>query len=171
MRAVGVRVNDIIGVSGFVVPGMRVDVLISGTPPGAGGNIGKESRTLLQNIEVLSAGPNIQQDAEGKPISAPVVNLLVTPDQAEILTLASAETAIQLVLRNPLDKETVKTPGTALASLFSGAKTAQAEAPKPRVARVARRAFAKPAPEKQPWVVEVIQGSGRDSVKFSEESQ
>jgi len=175
MRAVGVRVNDIIGVSGFVVPGMRVDVLISGTPQGKGGNADKESKTVLQNIEVLSAGPNIQKDNEGKPISVPVVNLLVTPDQAEILTLASAETTIQLVLRNPLDKETVKTPGIVLASLFTSAKPAQA-APK-RVARAVRPVVAaKPAPEKQPWVVEVIQGNAgqnntRNSVKFSEESQ
>lgn len=176
MRAVGVRVNDIIGVSGFVVPGMRVDVLISGTAPGSAANIGKESKTLLQNIEVLSAGPNIQKDNEGKPISVPVVNLLVTPDQAEILTLASSETTIQLVLRNPLDKETVKTPGTALASLFSGAKTVQAEAPKPRLVRAVRVVAAKPLPEKQPWIVEVIQGNAsqgnsRNSVKFSEERQ
>ena len=68
MRAVAVRVNEIVGVAGFVVPGMRVDVLIAGTPPGR-----KPRRTavktLLQNIEVLSAGQNYQKDSEGKPVS------------------------------------------------------------------------------------------------------
>ena len=120
-RAVAVRVNDVVGVSGFVQPGMRVDLLISGMPPGgSNSNLGTQTRTLLQNIEVLSAGQNIQKDAEGKPISVPVVNLLVTPEQAEVLSLASNETRIQLVLRNPLDTEESKAPGTALAYLYEG---------------------------------------------------
>ena len=70
---------------------------------------------------MLSAGQNFQKDAEGKPVQVQVVNLLVTPEQAEILSLASNETRIQLVLRNPLDTETSKTTGIALASLFGGA--------------------------------------------------
>src|SRR6267378_3691255 len=121
MRAVAVRVNDIVGVAGFVVPGMRVDILISGTPPGPQGSNpnGTLSRTLLQNIEVLSAGQNFQKDAEGKPVQVQVVNLLVTPEQAETLSLASNETRIQLVLRNPLDTELDKPPGTAMAQLFT----------------------------------------------------
>src|SRR6266851_4260606 len=65
MRAVAVRVNDITGVAGFVTPGMHVDILIAGNPPGAGTNTGTISKTLLQNIEVLSAGQNIQKDVEG----------------------------------------------------------------------------------------------------------
>src|SRR5205823_13217556 len=80
MRAVAVRVNDIVGVAGFVVSGMRVDVLIAGNPPGSAAS-GPKVKTLLQNIEVLSAGQNFQKDAEGKPVQVPVVNLLVTPDQ------------------------------------------------------------------------------------------
>src|SRR5579863_3500496 len=107
MRAVAVRVNDVVGVAGFVVPGMRVDILIAGNPPGAQGNLGTQTKTLLQNIEVLSAGQNIQKDSEGKPVSVQVVNLLVTHEQAEILSLASNETRIQLILRNPLDTDTV----------------------------------------------------------------
>src|SRR5438046_3921052 len=66
MRAVAVRVNDIVGVAGFVVPGMRVEILIAGNPPGAQSSAGMVSRTLLQNIEVLSAVQNFQKDAEGK---------------------------------------------------------------------------------------------------------
>jgi pilus assembly protein CpaB len=82
MRAVAVRVNDIVGVAGFVVPGMNVDVLISGNPPGQQNQNGPKVKTILQNIQVLSAGQNYQKDAEGKPIEVPVVNLLVTPEQA-----------------------------------------------------------------------------------------
>src|ERR1700686_3655897 len=131
MRAVAVRVNEVVGVAGFVVPGMRVDILISGTPPGATPATGTVSRTLLQNIEVLSAGQNFQKDAEGKPVQVQVVNLLVTPEQAEILSLASNETRIQLVLRNPLDTQTAKTTGIALSSLY-GAPIKPLEAPKMR---------------------------------------
>ena len=77
-------------------------------------------KTLLQNIQVLSAGTDIQKDAEGKPQQVQVVNLLVTPDQAEVLSLASNQTHIQLVLRNPLDLNVTQTPGTAVANLFGG---------------------------------------------------
>src|SRR5262249_20456601 len=105
MRAVAVRVNEVVGVAGFVVPGMRVDVLIAGTRPAGDQKLGTLSRTLLQNLEVLSAGQDFKKDNEGKPVAVQVVNLLVTPDQAEQLSLAAAQTTIQLVLRNPLDRD------------------------------------------------------------------
>jgi pilus assembly protein CpaB len=119
MRAVAVRVNDVVGVAGFVVPGMRVDVLISGNPPNPNASQGSQTRTLLQNIEVLSAGQDFKKDNEGKPLGVGVVNLLVTPEQAEMLSLASNQTTIQLVLRNPLDTQMAKTPGTAVVELFA----------------------------------------------------
>jgi pilus assembly protein CpaB len=122
MRAVAIRVNEVVGVAGFVVPGMRIDVLISGNTPGGNGNLGTLTKTMLQNLEVLSAGQDFKKDAEGKPVLVQVVNLLVTPEQAEMLSLASSQTNVQLVLRNPLDREVAKTPGTALAYLFTGAK-------------------------------------------------
>jgi pilus assembly protein CpaB len=100
MRAVTIRVNDVVGVAGFVVSGQRVDVLISSTPPGGASN-GPKVKTLLQNIEVLSAGTNFQKDAEGKLVQVPVVNVLVTPEQAEALSLANNQTTVQLILRNP----------------------------------------------------------------------
>ncbi len=127
MRAVALRVNDVVGLAGFVLPGMRVDVLIAGNAPGGEQNwAGTLCRTVLQNIEVLSAGQRIEKNVEGKPESAQVVNLLVTPDQAEILNLASSETKVQLVLRNPLDTKEQVTHGTSIASLFgqSGRPTA-----------------------------------------------
>ncbi len=178
MRAVAVRVNEVVGVGGFVVPGMRVDVLISGNPPNVSGNIGTVARTLLQNIEVLSAGQNIQKDAEGKPVSVPVVNLLVTPEQAEALTLAGNEARIQLVLRNPLDTEIAKTRGTAMAHLFTGQPyLSPGETARPPVRRaVARAPAAKAAPKPEPkpeppLVVEVLHGAKREETKFAPASE
>src|ERR1700744_3723312 len=125
MRACAIKVDEVVGVAGFVTPGMRVDVLVSGVPPNSnGGNANQETQTttLLQNIEVLSAGQDIQKDAEGKPQSVQVVNLLVTPEQAQILALASNQMKIQLVLRNPLDTSTTPVQETAMTNLFGNTK-------------------------------------------------
>jgi len=172
MRACAVRVNEVVGVAGFVVPGMRVDVIISGTERGAAGAQGPIVKTILQNIQVLSAGTNIQKDNEGKPVQVPVVNLLVTPEQAEILSLASNETRIQLVLRNPLDTDTTKTPGIAMANLFSGAapkvvertvvQKPVAKAPAPAPAPVVEK-----APEPHVFMVQILNGNKRTEEKFS----
>jgi pilus assembly protein CpaB len=102
---------------------MRVDVLISGSPPNPDNRLGNLTKTLLQNIEVLSAGQDFRKDAEGKPVSVPVVNLLVTPEQAEKLSLAATQTMLHLVLRNPLDTRTTNTPGAAVAQLFGNQAT------------------------------------------------
>jgi pilus assembly protein CpaB len=166
MRACAVKVDEVVGVAGFVVPGMRVDVLVSGTSPGAGSNDGPKVKTVLQNIEVLSAGTNIQKDNEGKPVQVPVVNLLVTPEQAEVLSLASNQTHIQLVLRNPLDTTTTKTPGIAMASLLSEPAPA---APKPKPT-VMRKPLPPPvaAPTSRVFLVEILNGSKRSEEKFGE---
>lgn len=157
MRAVAVRVDQIIGVAGFVTPGMRVDVLISGVPPGMNPSSGPGTitKTLLQNIEVLSAGTDIQKDAAGKPKQVTVVNLLVTPEQAEQLSLAGAQTHIQLVLRNPLDTQIAKPAQTSLAQLFEGGKAA----PTHRAVRRIRRAPAT-------YQVQVFNGSKKSEAKF-----
>ncbi len=169
MRAAAIRVNDIIGVAGFVLPGQKVDILIAGNPPGSQSE-GTQARTLLQNIEVLSAGHKLQKDEEGKPSPAQVVVLLVTPEQAEILSLATAEARFQLVLRNPLDNETVKTPGTAVQRLYGQKLAAAPEAERPR--RVAPRPAIVPVVKEKPQhTIEMIQGGRRDEIKFREESQ
>jgi pilus assembly protein CpaB len=134
---------------------MRVDLLASGTPPNATGNLGTQTRTVLQNVEVLSAGQNIQKDAEGKPVAVQVVNLLVTPEDAEKLSLAGSDTKIQLVLRNPLDTQLTKPPGTALAYILQGGVPVKTE-PKPVAPKAAPRP---PAPPK----VEIIFGSRKGS--------
>jgi pilus assembly protein CpaB len=120
LRACAVKVNEVVGVAGFVIPGMRVDVLIAGAPPGESAAAGFAVKTLLQNIQVLSAGDKIEKDKEGRPQQAQVVNLLVNPHQAEILSLAGNEMRIQLVLRNPMDTELTAPPGTSMSELFGG---------------------------------------------------
>jgi pilus assembly protein CpaB len=162
MRASAVKVDEVVGVAGFVTPGMRVDVLISGTPPGVSNPTeGTKVKTLLQNIQVLSAGTDIQRDAEGKPQQVQVVNLLVTPEQAETLSLASNQARIQLVLRNPLDTEIAETTGTNMANLFAGKNTAQV---KPQTTTTPRRAAPKPATKI--YVIEILNGSKRSEEKF-----
>ncbi len=174
-RAVSLRVNDVVAVAGYVIPGSRVDVLVIGNAPGQTPQ-GSEIRTILQNIEVLSAGTNIQRDAEGKPVQVPVVTVLVTPEEAETLSLASTETRVQLVLRNPMDGQKSEPKGTAVARLFR-------DLPPPAVARpatssvqvrkiVQRKPAVAPAPvvppPPPPIVVELLRGPSRSSEKFEE---
>jgi pilus assembly protein CpaB len=181
MRACAVKVNEVVGVAGFVVPGMRVDVLITGLPPGGSALEGPEVRTLLQNIQVLSAGINFQKDQEGKPEQAQVVNLLVTPAQAETLSLAGNETHIQLVLRNPMDTEISGLSSARLSDLFGvqrEAEPASSERPRRPVQTAARAPLpidppltsgqpaAMPAPPIL-YTVEVLNGSVRTQVRFN----
>ena len=163
MRAVTVRVSDVVGVAGFVLPGLRVDVLVTGRPEsGAAETI---TTTVLQNILVLSAGQTMQPDNRGSAISAPNVTLLVSPEQAEVLTLAGSEGKIQLVLRNGSDQAIEKTPGTKLNALYkTGGKpepSAPRPQPKPKVVVVAAAPPpAPPAPAPPPEVI-MIRGNQR----------
>ena len=159
MRACAVRVDEVVGVAGFVTPGMRVDVLASGNPPGDGASQGVVTETILQNIQVLSAGTDIQRDAEGKPQQVQVVNLLVTPEQAELLSLAANSLKIQLVLRNPLDTQVVKVPATAMSNLF--ASQAPPTATHERAARGPEKHAAKP------YSIVVMNGNKTTDEKFA----
>jgi pilus assembly protein CpaB len=169
MRAVAIRVNEIVGVAGFAVAGTHVDVLVSGnsrdTESVAGGNA---TQTLLQNISVLSAGQDFKKDTEGKPVSVQVVNLLVTPQQAEMLSLAGSQMTLQLVLRNPLDTVVTPIPGVSLASILSGDAP-----PLVRSLPVSRSPAVKPvpsatvvvrAPPPEPPRMEIIAGSKRTEI-------
>jgi pilus assembly protein CpaB len=169
-RAVALRVNEVVGLAGFVMPGMRVDVIVAGNVPGSANPMsGTLSRTVLQNIEVLSAGQNIDKNASGKPEAAQVVNLLVTPEQAETLSLAGSETKVQLVLRNPLDTQEAATPGTSVARLFG--QKEEAPAPVKPVAAPRPRVVAEPKPvampEKEP-PIEIFAGSKRTVIQNGE---
>ena len=171
MRAVAIRVNEVVGVAGFVVAGMHVDILISGNSPGGNGNLGTLTKTMLQNIEVLSAGQDFKKDAEGKPIMVQVVNLLVTPEQAEQLSLASNQTSIQLILRNPLDHQTTQTPGAAMAQLFTGGKlrVPQAGDNEPVRPRPAPKPVVQAPPKKEaPFVMELLSGNKKAEAKFDD---
>jgi pilus assembly protein CpaB len=157
-RAVSVRVNEVIGVAGYVLPGTRVDVLATASPTDKREDM--TTKLVLSNVQVLAAGTKIEQDGEqGKPMSVNVVTLLVTPEESEKLTLGATEGKIQLALRNPLDKEMPETPGIQPASLLGGARAARkpagnsARASRP-VASVA--AVAQPEP-----TVEIIRGDKR----------
>ena len=165
MRAVAVRVSDVAGVAGFVLPGLRVDVLVTGRPPGTEGTV---TTTCLQNILVLSSGQTIQADANGKAIQSPTVTVLVNPEQAEILTLAGNEGRVQLVLRNSGDQEIQKTPGSELAALYGGRGTPVAKAqtggaaPRSRPRPVVQAAaIAPPPPPPPPPEIVVIRGNQR----------
>lgn len=116
MRAIAVRVNDVVGVAGFILPGMHVDVLSTGSVPGRSDTV---TRTVLENITVLSAGQTIQVDAKSQAINAAVVTLLVSPTQAEALALANSEGRIQLALRNSTDAQTSHSPGRQLRELYA----------------------------------------------------
>jgi pilus assembly protein CpaB len=165
MRAVSVRVNDVAGVAGFVLPGMHVDVLVTGHPPtGDGGDM---TSTCLQNILVLSAGQAIQPDARGGAMQAPTVTLLATPEQAETLTLAGADGRIQLVLRNSSDPGIEKTQGRVLAELYNQRRPEPkpVAAPRPRPVPVVAQAAPPPAAPviapPAPDTVVVIRGTTR----------
>ncbi len=126
LRAVSVRVNEVIGVAGYVLPGTRVDVVATVTPGGQ--NAAVTSKVVLTNVQVLAAGTKIERDTDrNKPMPVSVVTLLVDPEEAERLTLASTEGKIQLALRNPLDKTTPETHGIRPAELLGfGAPTKNA---------------------------------------------
>ena len=161
MRAVSVRVNEVVGVAGYVLPGNRVDVVATASPTDSRSDT--TSKVVLANVQVLTAGTRMEQGQDdNKPTQVTVVTLLVNPEQAERLALASTEGKIQLALRNPLDNGAPETPGIRTAGLL-GAKPAPT-APAPRVSR-ARKPESKPqvevAPPPAPPSVEIIRGDKR----------
>ena len=167
MRAVSVRVTDVSAVAGFVLPGMRVDVLVTGRPQNAPDTI---TTTVLQNVQVLSTGTSLQADPRGQAIQAPTVTLLVDPKNAEILTLANNEGRIQLVLRNGSDEASQATQGVNVSQLYSkNAKSYNpnpaSEQPRPRIIyrEVAPKvaAPAAPPPPPMPEQIVVIRGDKR----------
>jgi pilus assembly protein CpaB len=164
MRAVSVRVNDVIGVAGYVLPGTKVDVLVTVSPTNQTTDM--TSKVILNNVTVLTAGTRIERDVEkdNKPVSVSVVTLLVDPLQSEALTLDSTEGKIQLALRNPLDKTMPATPGIRPAILLgqaarSAVPVARSARPRQVVTAVAAPAPA-PAPAPLP-TVEIIRGDKR----------
>jgi pilus assembly protein CpaB len=156
MRALSVAVNDVVGVAGFVIPGTMVDVLVTGRVADNGHGEQNVTRTILENVKVLAAGQKIEQDREGKPQNVPVVTLLVTPDDAARLTMASTEGKIQLSLRNTVDTRMLMPASVLQDSLFTGGM------PAPK--RSTNAKYVPPPPS--PYVVEVITGNKRENKSF-----
>jgi pilus assembly protein CpaB len=168
-RALSVRVNDVVGVAGYVLPGTRVDVVATVNPTQRPEDV--QTKVILTNVQVLTAGTKIERDeAEGKPLAVSVVTLLVDPGQAERLTLASTEGKIQLALRNPTDKTAPSTGGIRPGALMAGGGS---YAPRPVLksgtAAVAR-ALNAPAPRPESAAtVEIIRGDKRAQEVVSQE--
>ena len=162
LRAVSVRVNEVIGVAGYVLPGTRVDVLATVSPTGQ--NVDIMSKVVLTNVQVLAAGTKIERDTErNKPMAVSVVTLLVNPEESERLTLASTEGKIQLALRNPLDKTMPNTQGIRPAALLGFGAPIRTAVMRGRLASVSPSksvvAVAAAAPELP--TVEIIRGDKR----------
>jgi len=165
MRAVSVRVNDVVSVAGFVGPGTRVDVLLTGTP---NGSTESQTTTVLQNVAVIAAGHTLERNAAGEAQNTPVITLLASPEDAERLTLASTEGKIQLALRNPLDTHQEGVEAANAKGLYKGGTPS----PPPRAAvRPVKHKAEPPPPSPSVLSVEVYQGDKKpDVVKFPEES-
>jgi pilus assembly protein CpaB len=161
MRGLSIAVNEVVGVAGFVIPGTMVDVLVTGrsvgSSRGGGDNI---TRTILENVRVLASGQKIEPYREGKPQTVAVITLLVSPDDATKLTMASTHGKIQLARRNTIDTKKNDPKAVMEASLFSpeGAIT------KPTAVVGKKRPSTPSAPA--PYVIEVITGNKRENKSF-----
>jgi pilus assembly protein CpaB len=192
-RAMTVKVDDVIGVAGFLQPGTMVDVLTVIDPPGNNISSNPISKIVLQNVKVLASGQNLDKPKDEREAEAvKAVTLQVTPDQAEKLALASTEGKLRLVLRNMIDQDDEQTEGADKRSLLTGERATtppppgtlkSEQPPQPAPAQVFRRA---PRPQAPPRVsqaapaeapkpqppppprpsVEMIQGTKRSNVEF-----
>jgi pilus assembly protein CpaB len=165
MRALSVRVNEVVGVAGFVVPGTRVDVCVT-----MSGGSDAATRVVVSNVQVLTAGTRYDQEKSktGEPIPTSVVTLLLTPEDAGRVVLATTTGQLMLTLRNPLDQEPTPTAPIRMATLF-GAPPAPERAPAPErparprpvVAVSAPPVAAPPPPPPKPYTVEAIRAAKR----------
>jgi pilus assembly protein CpaB len=156
MRATAVKSNEIVGVAGFLYPGSHVDVLCTLTLPN--NNMGTLTQTVLQDVEVLTAGQTIEPDPQGKPQQVDVVTLLLSPEDSQKLQLASAQGTIQFVLRNGTDKQTAELHAARLDQLVPMPKP-----PAAVVVKGGKRVVVKPQPT---YTLEVIQGTKATVHKF-----
>ena len=163
LRAVSVKVNEVIGVAGYVLPGTKVDVVATVSPTQNQSDM--TSKVILTNVQVLAAGTKIDRETDkNKPVPVSVVTLLVDPDQAERLTLASTQGKIQLALRNPLDQTTPATRGIKPALLLG------MSAATPKAVKLSSAAKAPVAPPETP-TIEVIRGDKRAREVVHQEQQ
>jgi pilus assembly protein CpaB len=160
MRAVSVRVTDTSSVAGFVLPGTRVDVLMTGNPTGSSE---PQTITVLKNVAVLANGQKLDRNLlSGESQGAPVITLLVSPDDAQRLALATSQGRIQLALRNPLDTSQSEVAAINAHALYEKVNSTLVSS-KPKL----RQVPLKPAPVlPSSYPVEVIKGDKRDITKL-----
>jgi len=163
MRALSVRVNDTSSVSGFVLPGTRVDVLLTGEPQGSGQ---PQTTTVLENVAVLANGQKLERNAGGDPIVTSVITLLVSPDDAQKLTLASNQGRIQLALRNPLDTKQQELAAARADMLYKITTPPVSTAVVPSHIHVKHTAAPAPVPTQAPFKVEIYKGNKEETVSF-----
>ena len=163
MRAISVKVNEVVGVAGFVVPGTVVDVLVT-VRTANGPSDEPMTRTVVSKVQVLTAGTKYDQEKSksGEPIPTSVVTLAVLPEDAERISLAQNEGKVTLALRNPLDVGPTETKGVKLKSLMAGKN------PEPVIERTQNRVVAKVVPPSAPppppiYTVETIRAAKRGS--------
>lgn len=160
MRATAIRSNEIVGVAGFLYPGSHVDVLCTVTLPNNGGTLGGTlTQTVLQDVEVLTAGQTIEPDPQGKPQQVDVVTLLLNPDDSQKIQLATTQGTIQFVLRNGTDSKVAQLQPARLDQLVPAAKAPTV------VVKGGKRVPVKPKPV---YSLEVIQGTKATVNKFDE---
>jgi len=174
-RAMTVKVDEVVGVSGFITPGTLVDIVVVIAPPDTSKSKDTVSKIVLQNIKVLASGQNIDRPKDDREAtSVRAVTLQVTPEEAEKLALATTEGRLQLVMRNAVDQENQQTPGASKRSLLNGEVATpdliRSDRPKPALRRAAHR-VAQVIESAQPSTagrreVEVFVGSKRTTVEF-----
>lgn len=154
MRALSVKVDEVVGVAGFVTPQTRVDVILIMQPPGGSEPL---SKVILQNIQALAANQQITENEAGEPIVSTVVTVLVTPEEAEKLSLAANQGRIQMALRNTMDQDTIETTGERSSRLFVTAT------PTPRA--TTRRSVA-PSRSSSESIIEMYRGGVRTLISY-----
>src|SRR5215469_4185296 len=165
MRAVSVRVSDISSVGGFIAPGSRVDVLMTGNP----GSGEPQTVTVLKNVAVLANGSRLDHNILGPETqNSPVITLLVSPDDAERLALSMAQGRIQLALRNPQDTSEDEVAAVGLRSLYPGSQKSAVPAPVVHAKVKPAPVVEVPPPPPPAYGVEVIKGDKRDVTKLSD---
>jgi pilus assembly protein CpaB len=167
MRAVSVRVNEVVSVAGFVGPGTRVDVLLTGTPNGSSE---PQTTTVLQNVAVIASGHTLERNSSGEAQNTPVITLLASPEDAERLTLASSEGKIQLSLRNPLDTHQDSVDAANAKGLYKGGTPPAAAPRRVPVRPVKQPKTEKPPPSPSVLSVEVYKGDKKTVVPLPEQS-
>ena len=184
-RAMNVRVDDVVGISGFIMPGTLVDIVVVIEPPENTQNRERVSKIVLQNIKVLANGANLDKPKNEKEAErVKTVTLQVTPDQAEKLALATSEGRLQLVMRNSIDQGDEVTPGANKRTLLSGeralpvpeagiaknnttttSRTTTVRRVRPRTEAAVSTPKPAPPPVERPSI-EVIEGAKKRNVDF-----